>query len=293
MVAALRFGAKVDNYGPAVARLGLARPAARAEAAGFSSLWLSDHVVMPPKTRSKFPFSDDGLIYWDPRDPWYEPVVCLPVLAAATTTAEIGIGVLLAALRQPIVLAKQLASIDAMSNGRLLLGVGAGWMEEEFEILGADFHRRGERLGEWLTLLRQCWTGTPEPFEGKHFSLPGDVFCYPTPVRRVPIVVGGMSPPALRRASVACDGWLALPKPADDMVAVVRDAMVQVRAFAAAAGRDLTGWRCIVNGHDPVQIAPLLPRLIELGVTDVVVDIDYDDPDGPQRAFQLLRDGAA
>ena len=173
MMAALRFGAKVDNYGPAMARLGLAQPAARAEAAGFSSLWLSDHVVMPPQTRSTFPFSDDGLIYWDPRDPWYEPVVCLPVLAAATTKAEIGVGVLLAALRQPIVLAKQLASIDAMSHGRLLLGVGAGWMEEEFEILGTDFHSRGERLGEWLTLLRQCWTGTPEPFEGKHYSLPG------------------------------------------------------------------------------------------------------------------------
>jgi probable F420-dependent oxidoreductase len=291
-MAALRFGAKVDNYGPAVQRLGLAEPAARAEAAGFSSLWLSDHVVMPPRTRSRFPFTDDGLIYWDPRDPWYEPVVCLAVLAAATATAEIGTGILLAALRQPIVLAKQLASIDAMSRGRLLVGVGAGWMEEEFEVLGVDFHRRGERLDEWLTLMRRCWTGEPGPFDGAHYRLPGDVFCYPTPARSVPIIVGGMSARALRRAAVTCDGWLALPRPADDVIAVVRDAMIEVRSFAAAAGRDLAGWRCILNAHDPGAVAPLLPRLIELGVTDVVVDIDYDAPDGPQRAFQVLRDAA-
>lgn len=290
---ALRFGAKIDNYGPAVARLGMAQPAARAEAAGFSSLWLSDHVVMPAQTRSTFPFTDDGLIYWDPRDPWYEPVVCLPVLAAATTTAEIGVGVLLAALRHPVILAKQLASIDAISGGRLLAGVGAGWMAEEFEILDVPFASRGERLDEWITLLRRCWTGEPGPFHGKHYSVPEGTFCYPTPVRRVPVIVGGMSVPALCRAAVAGDGWLALPRPSEDIVAVVRDGMAMARQFAAAEDRDLTGWRCIVNAHDPQDVVRLLPRLEELGATDVVVDLDYDVPDGPQQAFEALRAASA
>jgi probable F420-dependent oxidoreductase len=289
----LRFGAKIDNYGPAVARLGIAQPAARAEAAGFSSLWLSDHVVMPAQTRSTFPFTDDGKIYWDPRDPWYEPVVCLPVLAEATATAEIGVGVLLAALRHPVILAKQLASIDMISGGRLLAGVGAGWMAEEFEILDVPFASRGERLDEWIYLLRRCWTGEPGPFRGKHYSMPDGTFCYPTPARRVPVIIGGMSAPALRRAATAGDGWLALPRPSDDLVAIVRAGMAMVRQFAAAEDRDLTGWRCIINAHDPNDIAPLLPELQELGATDVVVDLDYSASDGPEQAWQTLQAAAA
>ena len=285
---ALRFGAKVDNYGPAMTRLGLAQPAARAEAAGFSSLWLSDHVVMPSQTRSVFPFTDDGKIYWDPRDPWYEPVVCLPVLAAATHTAEIGVGILLAALRNPVVLAKQLASIDAMSAGRLLLGVGAGWMAEEFEVLEIPFADRGRRLDELLTVLRRCWTGEPGPFTGHYYHIPEDTYCYPTPRRKVPIIVGGMSPAALRRAATIGDGWIALPKPSDDVLAIVRDGQALIRSIAAQQARDLTGWRCILNAHNPADIAPLLPHLQELGVTDVVVDLDYDVHDGPQQAIEML-----
>ena len=286
---ALRFGAKVDNYGPAMSRLGLAHPAARAEAAGFSSLWLSDHVVMPSQTRSVFPFTDDGKIYWDPRDPWYEPVVCLPVLAEATHAPEIGVGVLLAALRNPIVLAKQLASVDAMSAGRLILGVGAGWMAEEFQILGIPFSDRGQRLDELLTVLRRCWTGEPGPFTGIYYHIPEDTYCYPTPARKVPIIIGGMSPAALRRAATIGDGWIALPKPSDDIPTLVRDGLTTVRSIASQQGRDLAGWRCILNAHDPADIAPLLPRLQELGVTDVVVDLNYDAPDGPQQAIEILR----
>jgi len=284
----ISFGAKVDNYGPAVTRLGLAGPAARAEAAGFTSLWLSDHVVMPSQTRSVFPFTDDGKIYWDARDPWYEPVVCLPVLAGATRSAEVGVGVLLAALRQPVLLAKQLASVDAMSAGRLVLGVGAGWMAEEFAALGVPFADRGRRLDEFLTVLRLCWSGEPGEFRGRYYQVPDDMFCYPVPVRRVPVLVGGMSRPALRRAAVSGDGWLALPGPSDDAAAVVADGLAYVRQTAARGDRDLAGWRCILNAHEPEVIAPLLPRLAELGVTDVLVDLDYDDADGPQRAFDLL-----
>ncbi len=284
----LRFGAKVDNYGPAVTRVGLAEPAARAEAAGFTSLWLSDHLVMPTQTKSRFPFTDDGKIYWDPRDPWYEPVVCLPVLAGATRIADVGVGVLLAALRNPVVLAKQISSIDAMSGGRVVLGVGAGWMAEEFDALGVPFADRGARLDELIGVLRRCWTGEPGGFSGRYYQLPEDTFYYPTPSRPIPILVGGMSRPALRRAATIGDGWLALPKPSDDIIAVVQDAVTYVRQIASAHDRDLSGWRCILNAHQPNLIAPLLPQLEALGVSDVLVDIDYDEPDGPKRAFETL-----
>jgi probable F420-dependent oxidoreductase len=214
--------------------------------------------------------------------------VCLAELAAATSSAEIGVGVLLAALRHPLLLAKQLASVDALSGGRLVLGVGAGWMAEEFEIMDVPFGSRGERLDEWITLLRRCWTGEPGPFAGRHYSVPDGTFCYPVPARRIPVIIGGMSPAALRRAARA-DGWLALPRPSQDVVAVVRDGMTLVRAAARAAGRDLAGWRCILNAHLPQDVAPRLPELAALGVTDVVVDLDYDAPDGPRRAMDLLR----
>lgn len=289
---ALRFGAKVDNYGPAMTLLGLPGPAARAEAAGFTSLWLSDHVVMPSQTRSVFPFTDDGKIYWDPRDPWYEPVVCLPVLAQATHTAEIGTGILLAALRHPVILAKQLASIDAMSGGRLILGVGAGWMAEEFQILRVPFADRGRRLDELVTVLRRCWTGEPGPFAGDYYHLPADVYCYPTPARQIPVIVGGMSASALRRAAAIGDGWLALPKPSDDLLTIVAEEIAYVRSVAAEQRRDLAGWRCLVNAHDPADIAPLLPQLAEIGATDVIVDIDYEAADGPQQAMAVLHDAA-
>jgi len=122
--------------------------------------------------------------------------------------------------------------------------------------------------------------------------VPEGTFCYPRPARSVPVIVGGMSVPALGRAALAGDGWLALPKPSDDMVDVMRDGIARARGFAAAEGRDLTGWRCILNAHDPLDVAPLLPQLRDLGVTDVVVDLDYDTPDGPERAFEALSKAA-
>ncbi len=154
----MRFGAKLDNYGPLVAAIGVAEPARRAEAAGFDSIWCSDHVVMPEMVRSRYPFSDDGRIKWDPSEPWYDAVVWCAAIATATERVEVGTAVLLAGLRHPLVLAKQLASIDALSGGRLIAGFGAGWMAEEFDALGVPFESRGRRLDEWIDICRQVWS---------------------------------------------------------------------------------------------------------------------------------------
>jgi probable F420-dependent oxidoreductase len=285
----LRFGAKVDNYGDAVERFGLSEPAARAEAAGFSSLWLSDHVVMPSNTSSRYPFNESGAISWDAATPWYDPVVGLSVLGSATSTIEIGVGVLIAPLRHPVVLAKQLASIDALFGGRLILGVGAGWLAEEFEALQVPFASRGRRLDEWIHLMRECWTGRPGPFAGEHYSLPEGVLCYPTPAREIPIIIGGMSSAALRRAGLRADGWLALPRPTDDVVEVVAAGISGIQSVSGRAA----GGRYILNAAAPEAVAPLLQPLRKLGVTDIVVDVDYADPRGPERAIEILRDAEA
>ena len=182
----MRFGAKLDNYGPLVADLGVVDPARRAEAAGFDSIWCSDHVVMPETVRSRYPFSDDGSIRWDPHEPWYDAVVWCTAIAMATERVEVGTAVMLAALRHPVVLAKQLASIDALSGGRLVAGFGAGWMSEEFDALGVPFKSRGQRLDEWIDVCRSVWSGRVSRIDGEHFSLDHDIVTEPRPERDDP-----------------------------------------------------------------------------------------------------------
>ena len=160
----MRIGAKVPNFGPLVAERGFAALAGELEAVGFDSLWLSDHVVIPTDPASRYPFSADGKASSRPGTPWFDALVSLAQLAAATTQVEIGIGVLVLPLREPVTLAKQLASIDVLAGGRVTLGVGAGWLAEEFAALGVPFSSRGARMDEAIDVLRAVWTGSPEPY---------------------------------------------------------------------------------------------------------------------------------
>ena len=155
----MQFGAKLDNYGPHVANLGVAEPARRAELAGFDSIWCSDHVVMPATVRSAYPSPTTEASDGTRSEPWYDAVVWCAAIAVVTERVEFGTAVMLAGLRHPLVLAKQLASIDALSGGRMIAGFGAGWMSEEFDALGVPFESRGGRLDEWIDICRQVWTG--------------------------------------------------------------------------------------------------------------------------------------
>jgi alkanesulfonate monooxygenase SsuD/methylene tetrahydromethanopterin reductase-like flavin-dependent oxidoreductase (luciferase family) len=137
--------------------------AAQLEAAGFDSLWVSDHIVLPSAIESRYPFAADGRATWPTDTPYFDAMVALALIAQATEHAAIGTAVLVLPLRQPVVFAKQAASIDVASGGRLRLGVGAGWLEEEFDALNVPFAGRGRRLEEWIALTRACWTGAPGP----------------------------------------------------------------------------------------------------------------------------------
>ena len=185
MSLALRLGAKVPNTGP-VFRLGVARMAAMVESAGFDSIWTSDHVVFPRDVRSRYPFAADGRITWPVDVDYLEPVVALSAMTSITTKAELGTSVLILPTRNPILFAKQAACVDTISGGRLVLGVGVGWLREEFEALGADFEARGAVLDEWINVARRCWTGTVEPFEGRFYRLAEAIYCRPTPARHRP-----------------------------------------------------------------------------------------------------------
>ena len=281
----MRFGAKLDNYGPHVATLGVAEPAQRAELAGFDSIWCSDHVVMPATVRSSYPFSDDGSIRWDPSEPWYDAVVWCAAIAVVTERVEFGTAVMLANLRHPLVLAKQLASIDALSGGRLIAGFGAGWMREEFVALDVSFESRGRRLDEWIDICRQVWTGRISVVAGDHFSVDLDLVTEPRPVRRIPILIGGMSDAALRRIAERADGWVPLVRGNRDPVATIEQGVRRLQELAAEAGRGDVTFRVVYNAADPAEVAPQLDALARAGVTDVMVDVDYTDRDGPERAL--------
>lgn len=275
----MRLGAKVPNLGPGALDPGITGSARQLEAAGFESLWLSDHIVIPGVTRSRYPFSPSGVSPSPPDTAWFDAVVSLAQVAAVTERAEIGIGVAVLPLRNPVEFAKQMASIDALAGGRVVLGVGAGWLAEEFEALGVPFSSRGSRLDEGIELLRSCWTGRPPAFDGAHFQLPADLHCYPTPVHEIPILIGGMSPAALRRAATTADGWFAY----------LRADAPDVSSVEAAVHR-LSGRRVVVRIGGPIGLAAShLAALADLGVDDVVVDVDWTLDGGAERAMDELR----
>jgi probable F420-dependent oxidoreductase len=297
---ALRLGAKVPNSGALAFRLGAARMAATLEAAGFESVWTSDHVVFPHEVRSRYPFAADGRVTWPVDVDYLEPVVALSAMTSTTAKAELGTSVLILPMRNPIMFAKQAACIDAISGGRLVLGVGVGWLREEFEALDADFDARGAVLDEWLSIARRCWTGTVEPFEGRHYRLPEAIHCRPTPARHVPVLIGGMSRRAQERAGRIADGWLAQYSLETLSESGIADGLAVLREAAAAAGRppaELDRFRIVVRvtgaDHKLDLLATRLEALADAGATELVVDVDWDDDGGPARSFDLLRSAVA
>jgi probable F420-dependent oxidoreductase len=296
---ALRLGAKVPNTGP-VFRLGVARMAAMLESAGFDSIWTSDHVVFPRDVRSRYPFAADGRITWPVDVDYLEPVVALSAMTSITAKAELGTSVLILPTRNPILFAKQAACVDKISGGRLVLGVGVGWLREEFEALGADFEARGAVLDEWISIARRCWTGTVEPFEGRFYRLAEAIYCRPTPARHVPVLIGGMSRYAQERAGRIADGWLAQYSLDDLSESGIADGLAVLREAGTRAGRppaELDHFRIVVRvtGTDRKLdvLATRLESLEGAGATELVVDVDWETDAGPAKGFDILRSAVA
>jgi probable F420-dependent oxidoreductase len=293
----MRIGAKVPNSGPLPMERGIAAMAAELENAGFESLWVSDHIVMSRDIESRYPFAADGKPTWPSDTPYFDAMIALAVIATATQRAAIGTAVLVLPLRQPVVLAKQAASIDVLSGGRLVLGVGAGWLAEEFEALDVPFGSRGRRFTEWLQILRACWTGEPPAFEGEHYHLPDGVCALPAPGHDIPVLVGGGSARALSRAATAGDGWLAHQSAAAFDFEALQMGVERLREDAKRSGRapgSLWTTLRIIDSSQRVQVvADALPRLREIGVDEVVVDTDWGMEGSAGEAYGILSEGAS
>ena len=201
----LHIGVTLPNLGPNAQPDTIRRLARIAERRGFGSVWVSDHIVMPAAPLTEYPYSGNGRPPFDPSTPYLDPFATLNFVAACTERVQLGIGVLVLPLRHPIGVAKQVASLDVLSGGRTLLGVGSGWMVEEFSLLEQGWADRGRRTDRGIDTLRGCWQADAAVPDG------GRVGIAPPPRQgvRLPVLIGGHSSAALRRAVQRGDGWYA------------------------------------------------------------------------------------
>lgn len=177
-----------------------------AEQAGFSGVLLADHLFFPGCLQSKYPYTEDGAPGFDGNTPFPDPLACIAALAQATTTLRFATMVYILPLRHPVAAAKSIGTTAQLCGGRLVLGVGAGWVREEFDALNIPFESRGRRMDEMLVVMRKLWSGEMVEHQGEHFQLP-PMQMTPAPQHKVPVYFGGTSNAALRRAARDGDGW--------------------------------------------------------------------------------------
>ncbi|MEE9285361.1 MAG: LLM class F420-dependent oxidoreductase [Dehalococcoidia bacterium] len=219
----MQFGVAIPTYRMPDGVEFMTEAAQAAEALGYHSIWFADHLAIP----------DDYLDHLGPE--WYEPVVTAAYLAAQTQRVKIGWDVLIVPYRNPLVLAKMVATLDAMCEGRVIFAGAAGYVEGEFAGLGLDFRRRGEMTDEYLRIMRELWTNEDPAFEGKYFQF-SEIKASPKPYQKPhpPVWIGGNSMAAIRRAALLGDGWHPLYPSAEE----VARGVAEIEALRGDQGLD-------------------------------------------------------
>lgn len=241
-----------------------------AEDSGIESLWTVEHVVVPAGYESAYPYSSSGRMPGDETAPIPDPLAWLSYMAAVTKTVRLATGILILPQRNPVILAKECATIDVLSKGRLELGVGIGWLAEEFDAIGVPFEERMARTDEYVGALRALWS-QDETFSGTYTSFT-NARSYPKPVQDggIPIVVGGHTKASARRAGRIGDGYF--PARADNMAELIDE----VRRAAKDAGRDPDAIEVTTGGLPDVDFAK---GLADLGVSRIVLPPPAFAPD--------------
>jgi len=206
----------------------------RAETAGFESVWGGEHVIIPDSIGSKYPYTADGKIPAEPDTPIPDPLIWLGFAAAAAPSLRLGTCILIVPQRNPLILAKELATLDQLSGGRVELGLGVGWMKEEFDALGVDWARRGARNDEYIAAMRELWKAPHAEFHGEFVDFE-PATCSPRPVKgSIPILVGGDTDAAIQRAVRLADGYFPGEGDAERLGALLG----RLRKAAEEADRD-------------------------------------------------------
>jgi len=297
--AVLTFGCHLPTFGPIATRGNVLAFARKMEALGYESLWASDHVVLPYTIKSKYPYNPTGQFPLPPTAAFLEPLTTLALVAGVTERAQLGTTILVLPHRHPVLAAKMLATLDHLAEGRVILGVGVGWMREEIEILGGNYDRRGAWSDEAIRIMRVCWSQERARYGGEFFSF-DEIGVVPQPPRKaIPIWVGGHTPRALRRVAELGDGWHAAFTPPD----VFAGDIARLRAECEKVNRrfdDLAitlraglSFRDTPGGADrkplqgtPEQIVADIGRYRELGVGSFLLEARYRDLDDMVAIFE-------
>ena len=258
----MKFGLWFCNTGRYVGPKEAIALAQAAEAAGFESLWTVEHTIVPAGYASAYPYDPSGKMPGGRDDfPLPDPLIWMAFVAAATTRIKLATGILILPQHNPVLAAKQIATLDHLSRGRILLGIGVGWLKEEFAALGVPFEERGVRTDEYIAAMRELWSADKPTFKGRFVALK-EAHCRPQPVNKsVPIIVGGHSEAAARRAGRLGDGFFPAPRAPAQLIAIARKS-------AEAAGRDPDNLEITSSLPDDLTELDVLRRL---GVSRVLV----------------------
>ncbi|MCP5181683.1 MAG: LLM class F420-dependent oxidoreductase [Pseudomonadales bacterium] len=259
----LAFASSISLDGPTALELCRA-----AEAVGFESVWGGEHVVMPDAIDSRYPYTPDGKVPVTGDTPIPDPLIWLAFAAAAAPTLRLGTCILIVPQRNPLLLAKELATLDVLSGGRVELGLGVGWMKEEFDAMGIPWDRRGARNDEYIAAMRALWAGPHAEYHGEFVDFP-PVTCSPRPVNgNIPVIVGGDSDVALNRAVRIADGYF----PGEGDATRLRTLLDRLHRACDAAGRDPAS--IAINamfGNHMADPAAGVEQLAALGVQRLMV----------------------
>ena len=276
----MKFGLMYANAGPFAFPEMVTHVAQTAERCGLESLWTIEHVVIPVGYKSTYPYDPSGKIPVPDQMPMPDPLAWLAYAAAVTKTIKLATGILILPQRHPLYVAKEVATIDVLSHGRVILGIGVGWLEEEFKALGIPFEERAGRTAEMVRAMRALWKDEAEPFRGKYFRWE-KLESNPKPVQKpgVPIVVGGHTELAARRAARYGDGFF--PGVTDRQT--LQRLLGTMRAECARLGRDPESIEITVAGRAPD--ADAAKRLADLGVARITFRPPAFDPEGLTRGL--------
>lgn len=260
----MKFGLRYCNTGRYVDPTLAVELAQAADEAGFESMWTVEHTVVPAGYGSSYPYAPSGkMAGGDDAIDLPDPLIWMAYIAAVTKRIKLATGIMILPQHNPVVVAKQVATLDHMSGGRILLGIGVGWLKEEFDVLGAHFETRGKRTDEYMLAMRELWGAEKPNFDGQFVKFK-DAYCRPQPVnRRVPIIVGGHSEAAAKRAGRLGDGFF----PARGAPVELFDLM---RKTAVENGRDPASIEITTSLPDTLD---QIPALAQAGVSRLLVPV--------------------
>ena len=259
----MKFGTFLFQTQPA----GLAAVAHKAEELGFESLWIPEHIILPVKYKSPYPYASSGRMPAPPETPLHDPMLALAFVAGITTRIRLATGVFVLPIRNPFTTAKAVASLDVLSGGRFIFGIGIGWLEEEFAAVGMNFQDRALRSREYVALMKELWSKEDPVYAGKTVRVEGVRFM-PKPVQKPhpPLVFGGHTEPSLKRAARLGDGWYGIAESLDETRRVIARLREHERAFERTLPLELT--------VSPRLGGPLtvdqVKQLSEMGVTRIL-----------------------